>query len=91
MDNTLAETSTKIRIEIERARNHHDAHQRPENAHAQTFEAAREIIVRSIQKLGILDRFSEWLKANISHGLVPIRPQQMPRPISTVANVVRNP
>jgi hypothetical protein len=91
MDQTAAETSRKIRIEIERSRQHHNAYQPPENAHAQAFEPPREVILRGIQKLGILDRFSKWLKPSIAHNVVPIRLRQMPTPArSVIPNVVRN-
>jgi hypothetical protein len=80
MDNTAAESSRKIRIEIERARNHHHAYQPPENAHSQAFKSPREVILRGIQNLGIFDRFSEWLKPSIAHDMVPIRLRPVPAP-----------
>jgi hypothetical protein len=91
MNNTAGETSAEIGIEIERPRKHHDAHQPPENAHSHALEPPREVIMRGIQKLGILDGFSKWFELRIAHRVIPIRLRQAPTPtIAAVHNVVRN-
>ncbi len=83
MSQTAGETSLDIRVEIERPRNHHDADQAPEDAHAQALEPARELILRRLQNIGILDRFTKWLKPNMAHDLIQSgfgecrRPQQL--------------